>query len=98
MGELLYRLKNRGDQTVIPEIVDTAATFLNAWGVRFDVVVPVPPSNTTRKRQPVVAVAQALSEKIGVPVCEAVIHLKRKEKILHPSVNYSLRGVHLDGS
>ena len=73
LGELLYRLKNRGDETVIPEIVDTAATFLKGWGVRIDAVVPVPPSNTSRKRQPVIAVATALSEALGVPLCEACV-------------------------
>ena len=73
LGELLYRLKNRGDESVVPEIVDTAATFLNGWGVRLDALVPVPPSNTTRKRQPVIAVAKALSDVLGVPVCESCV-------------------------
>jgi hypothetical protein len=59
---VLYRLKNRGDETVIPEIVDTAATFLKGRGVRLDALVPVPPSNTARKRhQPVIALAKALA-------------------------------------
>ena len=52
LGELLYRLKNRGDETVIPEIIDTTATFLRGWGVRIDAVVPVPPSNTTGNASP----------------------------------------------
>ena len=73
LGELLYRLKNRGDETVIPEIVDTVATFLRGRGVRLDAVVPVPPSNTTRKRQPVIAVAKALGEALSVPVCERCV-------------------------
>ena len=41
LGELLYRLKNRGDETVIPEIVDTAATFVTGWGVLLDALVPL---------------------------------------------------------
>jgi predicted amidophosphoribosyltransferase len=73
LGELLYRLKNRGDETVLPEIVDTAATFLRGRGVLLDALVPVPPSNTARKRQPVIAVAKALSEVLGVPLCEACV-------------------------
>lgn len=73
LGELLYRLKNKGDQTVIPEIVDTAATFLKGRSVQIDALVPVPPSNTARKSQPVIAVAKALSEALGVPVCESCV-------------------------
>ena len=70
LGELLYKLKNRGDEAVVPEIVDTAATFVKGWGWRIDAIVPVPPSNTARKRQPVIAVAIALSDMLGLPVCE----------------------------
>jgi competence protein ComFC len=73
LGDLLYRLKNAGDQTVIPEIIEAVAGFLKVWGLRVDVIVPVPPSNTRRKHQPVIAVAQALSETIGVPVCERCV-------------------------
>lgn len=70
LGELLYKLKNRGDETVIMDIAETASTFLKRWGVVIDAIVPVPPSNTTRRRQPVIAVATALSEVLGIPVCK----------------------------
>jgi len=72
-GELLYKLKNRGDETVIPEILNTLATFLRGWRVGLNAIVPVPPSNTTRKRQPVMAIAMALSGMLGIPVCEGCI-------------------------
>jgi predicted amidophosphoribosyltransferase len=68
LGELLYKLKNRGDEAVVPEIVDTAATFVKGWAWRIDAIVPVPPSNTARKRQSVIA--NALSEMLGLPVCD----------------------------
>jgi hypothetical protein len=55
LGELLYKLKNRGDEAVVPEIVDTAATFVKGWAWRIDAIVPVPPSNTARKSDPAFA-------------------------------------------
>ena len=67
LGELLYRLKNRGDQTTIPEVVATAGEFINGWGIQVDAVVPVPPSNTARKNQPVIEVARALSLYLRAP-------------------------------
>jgi len=73
LGELLYRLKNRGDEVVVPEIVETAVAFLNRWRVIIDAIVPVPPSNTARKRQPVITVASALSEMLGIPVCDGCV-------------------------
>ena len=56
LGELLYRLKNRG-----------------RWAIPVDAIVPVPPSNTTRKHQPVIGVARALSEYLRVPLCEGCL-------------------------
>jgi competence protein ComFC len=70
LGELLYRLKNRGDQTAIPEIVSTVGEFAKKWGPQFDAIVPVPPSNATRRNQPVIEVAMALSEYLRVPLCQ----------------------------
>lgn len=73
LGELLYRLKNAGDRTVIPEIVDTIAAFVKGWGLCVDAIVPVPPSNTRRKHQPVIAVAEALSTVLRAPICEGCV-------------------------
>jgi predicted amidophosphoribosyltransferase len=73
LGELLLKLKNRGAEAVLPEIVDTAATFIDNWGVRLDAIVPVPPSSIARRRQPVIAVVNALSEVLGIPVCEGCV-------------------------
>src|ERR1022692_748156 len=42
LGELLYRLKYGGDQSVIAEIVDAAKEFIDSWKAEFDVIVPVP--------------------------------------------------------
>jgi predicted amidophosphoribosyltransferase len=73
LGELLYRLKNRGDQTAIPEILAAAGEFVKRWAIHVDAIVPVPPSNTARKHQPVIGVARALSEYLGVPLCEGCL-------------------------
>jgi competence protein ComFC len=98
LGELLYRLKNRGDETVIPEIVDTAASFLNGWGVQIDAVAPVPPSNTTRKRQPVIAVAKALSEVLGIRLCEGCLTKVKSTGQLKDVFDFTKRTEILNGA
>ena len=98
LGELLYRLKNRGDETVIPEIVDTAATFLRGWGVQLDALVPVAPSNTTRKRQPVIAIARALGEALSVPVCEACVRKVKSTTQLKDIFDFAKRTEILNGA
>ena len=73
LGDLLYRLKNGGDQTVIPEIIEAVATFVVKWKIPIDAIVPVPPSNTRRANQPVMAIANALSVALGVPLCQGCV-------------------------
>lgn len=70
IGELLYKLKYRGDQSVVDEIADAATTMMRGWQ-SVDVVVPVPPS-TPRGVQPVFLLANSLGQKLGVPVANCL--------------------------
>ncbi len=49
IGELLYQFKYRGDQSALQKILSATVEYLRerAQG-RFDLIVPVPPSNPTR--------------------------------------------------
>jgi predicted amidophosphoribosyltransferase len=74
IGELVYRLKYRGDKAALAEIVETASDFLSMkWKLKPDLLVPVPPSNTSRRNQPVIEVAASLSDRCGIPLCESCI-------------------------
>src|ERR1700686_607257 len=87
----MYRLKNTGDQTVIPEIVDTVTAFLKTWSVQIDAIVPVPPSNTRRKHQPVIAVAAAIGTALGVPMCEGCVTKVKSTAQLKDVFDYEQR-------
>lgn len=65
MGELVFRLKYRQDESVVERIV----TLLDAIkGVeKFDLILPVPPTKS-RKIQPVPTIALALGARRGVAV------------------------------
>ena len=58
-GELLYRIKYRGDHAAVPEIVATAVAFRQRLRNRFDLIVPVPPSGV-RRVQPVRTIAEGI--------------------------------------
>ena len=66
LGELLFRLKYRSDQSCVREIVDAAAEFMRSWRPDLDLVVPVP-ATRTRLVQPVVLLSEALAERLGTP-------------------------------
>lgn len=68
LGELLYRLKYRGEQAGIADVVDTLVEFVDrSWRPLIDSIVPAPPS-VHRASQPVVAIAEELGRRLGVPV------------------------------
>ena len=66
VGELLYKLKYQGNQSVVPELVDVAASFAESWKPGVDVLVPVPASRA-RAVQPVLIVGGALATRLSLP-------------------------------
>jgi predicted amidophosphoribosyltransferase len=67
LGELLYRLKYRSDNSVVDEIVLIVVTFITSWNPGIDIIVPVPPTRSGRSLQPVLTLAEALSKKLSIP-------------------------------
>jgi competence protein ComFC len=66
MGELVYQLKYKQDQTKVDEIVRLLDSIKGIEG--FDLIVPIPPTNKNRPIKPVEVIAAALGKKRGVPV------------------------------
>ena len=71
VGELLYRLKYRNDGTALEEIGTVAEKFIRSWRIKFDVIVPAPPTRT-RRVQPLHQIAGELARRFQVPVVKAV--------------------------
>lgn len=96
VGDLLYRLKYRGDQGCIAELADTAATFLREWQPSVDVIVPVPPSRE-RAVQPVLAVGAELASRLGVPFSPGSLRRVREVTQLKDVFDYDERYRLLEG-
>jgi len=69
MGGLLKKAKYRESQSALDTLAETASSFIQSRGWGIDCIVPVPPSNTGRKYQPVFELAKRISSIIGKPVC-----------------------------
>lgn len=90
-GELLYRLKYRGDQTAVDPLADAAAQFVQAtWPLILDAIVPAPPSNA-RRIQPVDVVAQALGARLNIPVCSECLRKVKETPQLKDISEYNKR-------
>lgn len=76
LDELLYRLKYGSDTSVVDEISDAAAEFLNSWNPRVTLILPVPASKA-RSQQPVILMAEALARRAKLPMdAKAVKRIK----------------------
>lgn len=67
LGELVYKLKYKGDKVALPAIVETAAAFITSWDIKPDVIVPLPPSKQ-RASQPMIEIATQLGATLHIPV------------------------------
>jgi len=66
LGELVYRLKYRGDKVAIAPIVQAIIGFMKTFDINPEVVVPIPPSNLQRSFQPVIEVGSELAKTLGI--------------------------------
>ena len=69
LGELVYRLKYKGDKNAISSIAEAVSWHLKAVGVAPEVIVPMPPSKQ-RGFQPLIEIATALAKAQAV-LCSA---------------------------
>lgn len=97
LGELLYRLKYKRDASVIGEIVDTVAEFIEASKIGIDAIVPMPPSSI-RSSQPVLQIANALGRKLEVPVLDNCVSKTKRTPQLKDIYNYEERTKLLEGA
>ena len=76
IGSLLKQIKYRSDLSVLDEIANTVVDFLkNQWrilpGLNF--IIPIPPSNIHRSYQPVIVIANKISEITKLPVKDKIL-------------------------
>ncbi len=68
LGGLLYRLKFKGDNSVVDEIVETLGHFVKtSWKPPLSIIIPMPPSSA-RASQPVFVLADALGAHLGLTI------------------------------
>ena len=67
MGELVYQLKYKKDDSVVQQIIAEVKKCISGID-KFDFIIPIPPSNVNRPKQPVQLVCEALSKEFNVPL------------------------------
>ena len=78
IGELLFRLKYRSDESVVKELVDSAISFIRSWRVKPSIIVPIPATRTYRRLQPVARLADDIGARLKLLVAHDEIRKKKK--------------------
>ena len=94
VGELLYKLKYRYDESVIEDIVEVVSFFLkNEWRIAdsLDGIIPVPPSEVFRIFQPVMRIVEALSENLHIPMYKECLEKSKETPALKGIFEYEKR-------
>jgi competence protein ComFC len=96
LGELLYRLKYRGDQSAVGPIAQAAAEFVRTWNPGIDLIVPASPSKS-RTVQPLFLIADELGRQLELPVDKTTVR-KTKATPELKNVDYEQRVELLKGA
>lgn len=72
VGELLYRVKYKGDETALAELADVMAEFVRSKGIPSEIIVPVPPTRV-RRVQPLSKIVAALGQRLRIPVVSTAV-------------------------
>jgi len=89
LGELLYSLKYKADQSSVAPIAQAVAGFLRSWNPGIDSIVPVPPSRS-RPVQPLFQIADEVGRLLNFPVDKGSVR-KVKEAPELKNVEYAKR-------
>ena len=84
-GELVYKLKYKNDMSAVQKLVSKIKECIS--GIQnFDFIIPIPPSNVNRSKQPVDLLCNALSNEFNVTILKDVL---TKNKITEEMKNVS---------
>ena len=84
LGELVYKLKYGHDKTVLDDIIRIIRNSFTFKSI--DIIIPVPPSKTSRAFQPVVEIAKRLGKALGIQVLtDAVLKVKNTPELKNMS-------------
>ena len=90
VGELLYRLKYRGNLEALEPLVEITIAFVRNWQVAFDAIIPVPPTRV-RRFQPVFEIAARLARALGLPFLKDFVQKVKNTEELKNVFDYTER-------
>jgi predicted amidophosphoribosyltransferase len=71
MGYLIYKYKYKRDRSALPAIMKILQSI--EWRTKFDLIIPIPPTDWTRPFQPVTEIATALGASLNVPIMTDIL-------------------------
>lgn len=95
MGELVYQLKYQKNKNIIREIMEYIQPVLNQWKieVKVDIIIPIPPTDSSRSFQPVFLIAEAISDYLKIPMSTEVLKKSKRQQLKNISIDNKLDAI-----
>ncbi len=83
IGELVYQLKYQKNKDIINDIMKLVKPALDQWGIeeKVDIIIPIPPSDSSRNFQPVFLIAKAIANYLNIPTSTQVLKKTKAEQL-----------------
>jgi len=81
IGELVYQLKYKNDSSVVQKLVNEVKKCVSGID-KFDFIIPILTSDTSRPKQPVQLVCNAISNEFNVPILSTALFKEKTTKEL----------------
>lgn len=95
IGELIYLLKYQKNINIVNDIMKFVEPVLDKWkiGEKIDIIIPIPPTDSSRNFQPVFLIAKAISDYLNIPMSTQVLEKNKHEQIKNVSYDKKLKAI-----
>jgi len=83
IGELIYQLKYQKNKNIINDIMEIVEPVLDQWKIKekVNIIIPIPPTNSSRSFQPVFLIAEAISDYLNIRMSTQVLKKSKHEQL-----------------
>lgn len=94
IGELVYQLKYQ-NKNIINDIMELVKPVLDHWRIKekVDIVIPIPPSDSSRIFQPVFLISKAIADYLNIPTSTQVLKKTKAEQLKNVSNDKKLDSI-----
>lgn len=95
IGELVYQFKYQKNKNIVNDIMELVKPVLDQWRIeeKVDIIIPIPPSDSSRNFQPVFLISKAIADYLNIPTSTQVLKKTKTEQLKNVSNDKKLDSI-----